>query len=477
MLLEHLQKAGLGRSRVSRQAEERRTITEAWGESGLLDGIDDEFGKSSMAQLLENQMESMLKEVSQGNNTTTNVGTYDTVLFPLVRRTYARLLANEIVSVQPINLPAGLIFYLDAHVAPAPGSTFESGSIYERHYGMGGYDSSQGTATSTSGTENTTTTADITLNYSATNHTKSLASLRLYITGATEVEGFGVDNQTWAKDLFDGNQIAINLTGAPTSNQAYYLTWNEYGSLEGAYTTGASRLKMRITSTTVQAYSHKMRTEWTQEMAEDLAAYHGQNAEQYLTELLSGELAAEIDRKILRELIRVAPFMRTWDYTITNSPYSAYQTQKVHNQTLVTEMNKVSAAIQKYTLGPGANWMVVSPEIAAVIDDLENFKPSDSGPDKDQFGIGMERIGTIGSRWTVYKDSYFDTNTVLIGYKGNSFLETGYVYAPYVPFQMTPVIYDADDFVPHKGIRTRIATKVVNNKYYGKVIVAGVSAL
>jgi hypothetical protein len=195
---------------------------------------------------------------------------------------------------------------------------------------------------------------------------------------------------------------------------------------------------------------------------------------------LSEELAAEIDREIIRDLIRVAPFQDQWNYSktanstradgvnIPGDPASGYITQKEWNQTLLTKINKVSAAIHKAMLRGGANWIVCSTEVGSVIDDIEKFHGVNDA-DVQEFNMGIEKMGSLESRYTVYKDPYLPAWVCLIGHKGKTFMDTGYVYAPYIPFQLTPVVLDPDDFTPRKGIMTRYAKKVVNNKYYGLI--------
>ena len=144
------------------------------------------------------------------------------------------------------------------------------------------------------------------------------------------------------------------------------------------------------------------------------------------------------------------------------------------SQTLITAINQLSAQIHKSTLRGGANWIVVSSEISAIFDDLEYFHVSNAAPEQDQYNMGIERVGTLAGRYQVYRDPYFPSNQVLIGHKGTSLLDTGYIYAPYVPLQLTPTMYNPFNFTPIKGIMTRYAKKMVNNRFYGRITVDGV---
>jgi len=290
--------------------------------------------------------------------------------------------------------------------------------------------------------------------------------------------------------LFKNNKISVILdtSGTTTENgtttythnvvNSAYTQYETYADLEGS--SNMAEVKLIVTSTTVQVTSRKMKAHWTPELAQDLAAYHSIDAEAELTALLSEELAAEIDREIIRDLITVAPYETSWSYdrtavvrrvdgtSIGGDPASGYVTQKEWNQTLLTQVNKVSAMIHKAMLRGGANWIVCSTEVGSVMEDIEKFHAVNRDEDYE-FNMGIEQIGTLGSRYKVYKDPYLPQWVCLIGHKGKNFMDTGYVYAPYIPFQLTPVVLDPDDFTPRKGIMTRYAKKVVNNKYYGLV--------
>ena len=230
-----------------------------------------------------------------------------------------------------------------------------------------------------------------------------------------------------------------------------------------------------LDSVTVSVTERKLRAQWSPELAQDVAAFHNIDAEAELTALLSEQVAAEIDREILRDLRKGAAWNIRWDYNGWRriNATTAY-TQKDWNQTLITAINQLSAQIHKSTLRGGANWIVVSSEISAIFDDLEYFHVSNASPEQDQYNMGIERVGTLAGRYQVYRDPYFPPNTVLIGHKGTSLLDTGYIYAPYVPLQLTPTMYNPFNFTPIKGIMTRYAKKMVNNRFYARVTVDGV---
>jgi len=257
------------------------------------------------------------------------------------------------------------------------------------------------------------------------------------------------------------------------STAGFVVSWGEYASLE--FETEMGEVSFRLDEVVVSVEERKLRATWSPELAQDVSAFHNIDAEAELTALLSEQVAAEIDREILRDLRKGAAWTLRWDYngwrrisTTTN------YTQKDWNQTLITAINQLSAQIHKSTLRGGANWIVVSSEISAIFDDLEYFHVSNASPEQDQYNMGIERVGTLAGRYQVYRDPYFPANQVLIGHKGTSLLDTGYIYAPYVPLQLTPTMYNPFNFTPIKGIMTRYAKKMVNNRFYGRITVDGV---
>jgi hypothetical protein len=268
----------------------------------------------------------------------------------------------------------------------------------------------------------------------------------------------------------------ITTNALASTINIFTCTYRIYQNLE--FEDEIGEVSFDLESVTVSVTERKLRAQWSPELAQDVAAFHNIDAEAELTALLSEQVAAEIDREILRDLRKGAAWTLRWDYNgwkrgTTANPLTQY-TQKDWNQTLITAINQLSAQIHKSTLRGGANWIVVSSEISAIFDDLEYFHVSNAAPEQDQYNMGIERVGTLAGRYQVYRDPYFPPNTVLIGHKGNSLLDTGYVYAPYVPLQLTPTMYNPFNFTPIKGIMTRYAKKMVNNRFYGKITVDGV---
>ena len=536
-------------------AEQRQAIVSNWDDSGLLEGLKG-IRKANTAQLMENQAQAMLNEVTLDSS----AGRFDTVAFPIVRRVFSRLLANEIVSVQPLALPSGLLFYMDARVsfngsdttfntpvipnyqygvngsapgAPTyskvaaantamgqPGPTFADTSAYERFYNNRGFDLSFGSGYTAIGTtavitadnfaggiyantftlgagwDVSTSQSSATLRFSAvTNIYYSGANGNTLVVAAGGRIPFYSQVQTWTNDLFANAtaKVVLDLRPAGVYGSDFNAAMVNNGTLFGAaYSINIvpayevfnnleaksemGEITIRFSSVTVNTETRKLRAHWTPELAQDLEAYHSIDAEAELTALLSEHIAAEIDREIIIDLINEAPFRARWDYKGLSNNANFFGTQKDWNQTLITRVNELSAQIHKSTLRGGANWIVCSAEAGAIFDDLEYFHVDGSAqPESEKYNLGVEKIGNLGSRYIVYKDPYLPAPLVLLGHKGNTFLEAGYIYAPYIPLQLTQTIYDPQDFTPRKGIMTRYAKKMVNNRFYGVIYIDNIN--
>lgn len=538
----------VGNIGLNQLKEQRQLISEKWGKLGLLEGLSGHM-RDNIAQLYENQASYMINE---STDTTGSNGSFETVAFPIIRRVFSKLLANDIVSVQSLSLPIGKLFFLNPKISVAQSSpdgayqnaatTPDSGktqfagiSLYDAYYGNtdfygvnnGLYDRSRGKATLVQTALSGVTYASgqkfisaivpgisfstqgklINAEGELVDTEAFLASMQVFATGATfsgtSVAGGDVNvaaGSTTAlpfriKSQVYGNAIATPDSGAvqieidmttPGANGYQGLTvvgsgtpgfvavYKNYAKLEE--NSEMAEVTFELKEVTVDVTTRKMRAQWTPELAQDVAAFQNIDAEAELTALLSEQMAAEIDREILRDLRSGAAWTLRWDYNgLRNQSSTYYGTQKDWNQTLMTKINQISAQIHKSTLRGGASWIVVSPEVSAVLDDLEYFHVSNASPEEDKYNMGIEKVGTLGGRYTVYRDPYAPAGTILIGHKGSSILESGYIYAPYVPMQLTPTMYNPFDFKPIKGIMTRYAKKMVNNKFYGKVLVDGLT--
>ena len=255
--------------------------------------------------------------------------------------------------------------------------------------------------------------------------------------------------------------------------ELFTVAWAQYDSLE--LETELGEVSFKLSDVTVSVEERKLRATWSPEMAQDVAAFHNIDAEAELTAILSEQIAAEIDREILRDLRHGAPWQLRWDYNgwRRQMAFSTNYTQKDWNQTFMTLINQISAQIHKAVLMGGANFVVVSTEISAMLNDLEYFHVTDANAEAVNYSLGIEKVGSLQGRYTVYVDPYAPAESCILGHKGNSLLDTGYIYAPYVPMQLTPTIYNAANFAPVKGIITRYAKKMVNNRFYGAIVCSG----
>ena len=256
-------------------------------------------------------------------------------------------------------------------------------------------------------------------------------------------------------------------------NKVFLACWAQYDSLE--LETEIGEVSFKLTDVTVSVEERKLRATWSPELAQDVAAFHNIDAEAELTAILSEQIAAEIDREILRDLRKASPWTIKWDYNgwRRQAGFSTNYTQKDWNQTLMTKINQLSAQIHKATLRGGANFIVVSTEISAVLNDLEYFHVTDANAEAVQYSMGIEKVGSLQGRYEVFVDPYSPAQSLIMGHKGDSLLDTGYIYAPYVPMQLTPTIYNPFNFAPVKGIITRYAKKMVNNRYYASLVCNG----
>lgn len=267
--------------------------------------------------------------------------------------------------------------------------------------------------------------------------------------------------------------IGIEMPTADELKSMFKVAWSQYDSLE--LETEIGEVSFQLKSVTVDVTERKLRATWSPELSQDVSAFHNIDAEAELTALLSEQIAAEIDREILRDLRKVAPWQLRWDYNGWRrmAGYSTNYTQKDWNQELMTRINQISAMIHKATLKGGASFVVCSSMISAVFDNLEYFHVSDASAESDQYNMGIERVGSLQGRYQVYRDPWAPDWSIILGHKGKSLLDTGYIYAPYIPLMLTPTIYNPNNFAPVKGIMTRYAKKCVNNRFYGAIKVDG----
>ena len=580
--------------------EEGAALLNKWAATGLLEGLSEDR-KAGMAVLLENQAKSLLKE----SNTMAggNVEGFAAVAFPIVRRVFAGLIANDLVSVQPMSLPSGLIFFLDFTFGNKLGDetmtdrlgNVAGDSIYgtdevgsevvggvslvgatnkEDFSGPGragavgyAYASATGSVSLSTGSVSLTTfdldaiTHDeakeinydpelMALSGSGTNRGvmlveiskanlntdaasaltnseldyNNLFAFSLALTEATAPVNFsgsltqirrltqvykkaGVDTVRFAymgkitaslgaandiKDALDDESVDTGVTmtlkapitdGLKDAGKLGAIEGGATWALEGA--TQIPEIDIKVDSIAITAQSKKLKAKWTPELGQDLNAYHNIDAEVELTSILSEQIALEIDREILADLVNGATAAKLYwsrspglfvnrttgaeigaataapDFTGTVSEWY---------ETLIETINDVSAQIHRKTLRGGATHIVCSPEVANVLEFTAGFRANVTA-DADRGDIGAVKVGSLNRKFDVVVDPYFPRNVILVARIGSSFLESGYVYAPYVPLQTTPTIFGPEDFVPRKGVMTRYAKKMVRPDMYGLVIV------
>jgi len=252
-------------------------------------------------------------------------------------------------------------------------------------------------------------------------------------------------------------------------------------------------IDIRIESTSVTAVTRKLRARWSPEMAQDLTAFYSIDIEVELTNILSEMITLDIDREILNDLLtqagaanlfwsrapgkivnKVSGAEALQSSTLAPGPMAFVNVQEWY-QTLIETISDAANTIYKKTLRGSANFVVTSPDVCTILEHLVSYKPAyrldSDGQVRDSMTIGAEAVGTLNNRYTVYKDPYFPSNKILLGLKGNTFLESGYIYAPYVPLILTPVIYAQEDFTPRKGVMTRYGKRMVRNDFYATVTV------
>ena len=555
-------------------------IQEKWARTGLLKNLS-ESKAQTVAQLLENQAVELRNQLINEESVTNQVAGYNKIAFPLVRRVFGQLLATELVAVQPMSLPSGLLFFLDFKFDRSKSGATAGGSVYGNLSGAGLNRNEQlegiGTQTASGGFYNfdaigysrrnfilsnsaptfsgVTTTSEVLGGVTVSGYDFTLSSsgatdlgvpMEFRISTSGEAEGgnkgetfrslravesltgtkyFGVIDPTLTTVTAGKAQVFLNVCGAAdpggpdhtwTANSTLtaavlvgpamtqVTTGNSNDSLNGTTlgdfesTSAIPEINIAVSSVPVQAVTRKLKATWTPELAQDINAYHAIDAEVELTTILSDIIATEVDREILSSLLSGAAVKAAWSRSIGN--YVAVQgdgsvasvsdpggysvnkgftgTQSDWYQTLAETIITVSNEIHKRNLRSGANWLVTSPDVATIIEAIAYFKPNATfDPTEVQYSLGVEKIGTLTNRFTVYKDPYFPVDKILVGYKGPGFLDAGFVYAPYVPLVFTPTIFEPNDFTPRKGAMTRYASQMVRPEYFGRIQVTDLGVI
>ena len=534
-------------------------LASKWDKTGLLEGLG-EIEKNNMSLILENQAKQLVVESSQTGGGAGSTGTFTAgqgeqwagIALPLVRKVFGQIAAKDFVSVQPMSLPSGLVFFLDFQYGgngsgtdqtnkfQNGGPVFGQGSMYGVQdkassptnglYGAGKWTYSINVTSSVVAAANVTsgsaTWADVGYD-SALSASISNGTIAKYTIAKTNVNAnadieaargntatpsagtvhtssFGLTN---AYNTFDGTNFvlftsqSINAGSAKSGDVTVVYSIQPTDQFRGDFEDGNTTLNQNNTSIDIPEINIKMKSEaivaktrklkavWTPEFAQDLNAYHSLDAEAELTSIMSEYIALEIDMEILSMLIENALTTEYWSAvnnvaydgtteTPSNSDLGFFNTQGQWFQTLGTKINKVSNKIHQLTLRGGANFIVLSPTVATILESIPGFAASDGvGAEDIQYAFGIQKIGNLNQKYQVYKNPYLTENTILLGFKGSQFLETGATFAPYIPLIMTPLVYDPETFTPRKGLLTRYAKKMLRPEYYAKIYVNGLNTL
>ena len=516
-------------------------LASKWSKTGLLEGLGSETDKNNMSMILENQAKQLVTE----NSTTgggTGAGTFTVgtgaqwagVALPLVRKVFGQIAAKEFVSVQPMNLPSGLVFFLDFQYGTTKAPFTAGSSMYGNTgnaaypfgntntggaYGEGRFGYSINNTSSTT-TITSTASADWYVDFNADgNYSASVANYSKYAV-ATSSLGSNWDQTAFRGFYLTSSQIvpsdilpaftrisasslvffALDNLASGSNAVSVVFTEQPTDANRGDFEDGNNNLNanntpivipeinVQLQSQAIVAKTRKLKAVWTPEFAQDLNAYHSLDAEAELTSIMSEYISLEIDLEILEMLIDTAAAgTEYWSAvnnvalsgtTVVNSNLGFYNSQGQWFQTLGTKIQKLSNIIHQKTLRGGANFLVCSPAVATILESIPGFAAnSDGDAAKMNYAFGVQKAGTMNSRYNVYKNPYMTENTVLLGYRGNQFLEAGAVFAPYIPLIMTPLVYDPDTFTPRKGLLTRYAKKVVRPEFYGKIYISGLNTI
>ena len=537
-------------------------LASKWEKTGLLEGLDGTH-KNNMGIILENQAKQLVVEQSSTGGGAASSGTFSSqtgvnvggqwagVALPLVRKVFGQIAAKEFVSVQPMNLPSGLVFFLDFQYGnnKAPFSVGESlygnanGTVENPFgntnsgglYGNGRFSYSTQLTASGEVAASVSTASWSDLDFDSTYSASavggdwrllSVATSSIPFVDAWAVKSFQVytgsgttaiqvsqfsryDNGEHIKFLVSASDFA---TGGASRNVKISASLQPTDQFRGDFEAGNPKpnannnqtgsnccpaqtipeINVQMKSSAIVAKTKKLKAVWTPEFAQDLNAYHALDAEAELTSILSEYISLEIDLEILSMLINAAAAgTEVWS-AVNNRAIDAagasgngtvtdlgfYNSQGQWFQTLGTKIQKLSNIIHQRTLRGGANFMVVSPTVATILESIPGFAAdSDGDAAKASYAFGVQKVGAINGRYKVYKNPYMTENVLLLGFRGSQFLESGAVFAPYIPLIMTPLVYDPDTFVPRKGLLTRYAKKMVRPEFYGKIDIAGLNTL
>jgi len=471
----------------SQLLNEAKAIEAKWSKTGLLKGLDNKYERETTAVMLENQR--LFNEVSTD---TSDIAQFKRISIPLVRRIYPQLIANKIVSVQPLLGPTGLVYYLrfrySSNKGATQGQTLDAGfpsddsvSLQQLASGDANLDifySSQFIQNETSSTYLSGTTASA---YDPLQHTPVLAGTltgTIYY-GTTAIQTFTVSSAgtfTFTSIGSPANPVTagtLDLTSGivtftwttTTASSNYFVASYEYNM---ECNQDLPEVNLVVESEEIAAKTRKLKAVWSYEAQQDLRSQQNLDAEAELTAILAQEINLEIDREVLTDLRNNAGTVSVWDFNTALG-----DTIKEKYESLYVKVVEISNVVHRKTLRGGCNWIVTSPEVASIFETATaGFAPSPS--ETFTSSIGVQYVGTVSNRWRLYKDPLFPQGQILMGYRGDSYMDSGYFYCPYVPLTQTPVVLDPESFCPRKGILTRYGKKLLREgaKFYARLSIA-----
>jgi len=473
----------------ARFLNEAKELETRWSKTGILKGIEDPYVRSATAVLLENQ-----RLINETATDTSDVAQFKRISIPLVRRIYPQLIANKIVSVQPLLGPTGLVYYLrfrySSNKGSVRGASNDGGfpgddvnSLQQRASGDANLDiyySSQFVQNET--TPVVQAVPVVPVSYGNLEHTPVLAGT---ITGtvylaSTAIQTFVVNSTGAFTFTTIGASASLATAGSLDLNTgSLSLTWNaatvpatSYVVLSYEYNMECNQdlpeINLVIESEEIAAKTRKLKAVWSYEAQQDLRSQHNLDAEAELTAVLAQEINLEIDRECIQDLRQNAGTVAAWDLATALG-----DTIKEKYEALYVKIVEVSNVIHRKTLRGGANFLVTSPEVSSIFETATaGFAPAPS--ETFTSSLGIQYVGTVANRYRLYKDPLFPTNQILMGYKGESYMDSGYFYCPYVPLTQTPVVLDPESFCPRKGILTRYGKKLLREgaKFYARLSIA-----
>ena len=490
------------------ETDQDKLLLERW--SDILEGIDGHTERKNTAMLLENQAKAIIAEnTKNGNemiNETTNVGqlgTFQKFAFPLIRRVYPELIANKICGVQPMQGPVGQVFYLghdrahgtDVETVYSKYNLTYANKIQEGNGNVGALDAS--TDHAGAGAKS----------YS------SIASGSDFTDGSATV----------------GGHIAAWPSGLDTG---YNAPWSTSAG-ERLSGTSIPEINFHIEQQAIVARTRKFRALWTIEAAQDLRAYHGLQLEKELTSLLGNEVKLEIDRELIEDIRNLAydrstgggfnreslnlgnsnsfgndgfgdtPGAYLYELDANDSAATTLGTNPANSEqnvflvdfatsalgmaprhvgevyaNLIAAVQFASQDIYKTTWRSAANFIVTSPYMAAIMWSAAKLEGGVPANETGKLGTNVSYKGKWLGQFDVYVDPLYPEDEILLGYKGSSPMDSGYMYAPYIPLQMLPTITDPETFQPRKGLLTRYGKVAVSpeSRFYRIIRVIGANS-